>query len=890
MSVEQYIKKIREANEKEQLVIFVGAGVSMNSGFPSWGKVIDAIKAELCGEGDKTYDFTKIAELYKLRFGEQLFNKKIQSLFPSNPTPHEIHKLIIDINPKYIITTNQDDLLEQAKNEQGKFYDVIVTDTELVNSELPNKIIKMHGDFEHNNIVFAESDYINYERNFPLIENYIKSILCTHTVLFLGYSYNDSTLKQINFWIKYHSKISPPMYMVTHECDYTDLESKYLENQGITSIIVGDKNKPDYEIPLEKLLKNITNDMKFPIQNINSNMLYDSVLEKLDILKPLNTIYYKLISESFSNIGINYDKGDNAYLWLYDNVSSSDQNMFIRKRYRQFLKIANTIVNQEENKHAKLFIPYVETVLSTLIQISQKSGIIGLTNTSIIGPSNERDITFVLKDIEETKTNFIDFDYKSSSTSNNTIQQKLHQLFNYYNLGMYIESIKLSQEIIKLANQQKQYIWAFIAMFNYNFLLRNFQGKIIREKVNNKEILNVEKPYNLHKIIMEYPKSIRKTIGAILKFLDFQYILSDVFSVTEALKGVKDKRSNIEKGGMSLSNSGVSYPYIHKNTLNFVLNNYILMEDYREFKLLNKTYLDISLNRQFQEEQTNLSNIEIYACLRYLDVEEIKELFMEFIPKDSSENIRAFLLKEDQAEWLLDIVWNNLVKYYDPMSEDTNFKYYIINYLTLISHFSLSDKQFIQMVHNIINFIISQKNEIWLFYNDIATSTLEFFNKQAKIVDPHKIYDDENSIRMYVEFAEKDRWDIPLRDTTGITFCLYPILTENCQTILKDHMLTWVNMQKLKNILDSEYYYDLLLRLEDLEIYELEEQQWSEILKYYSDYSSVTRPVPSNTVYALCHKLSSTSKYKEIAEQIVEQIEIEYDKDKDKNKGGKSDI
>jgi len=60
----------------------------------------------------------------------------------------------------------------------------------------------MHGDFNNHNIVFKEDDYLDYQYNFPLIENYIKSILSTHTVLFSGCSYNDINYKQIMKWLQ----------------------------------------------------------------------------------------------------------------------------------------------------------------------------------------------------------------------------------------------------------------------------------------------------------------------------------------------------------------------------------------------------------------------------------------------------------------------------------------------------------------------------------------------------------------------------------------------------------------------------------------------------------------------------------------------------------------
>ena len=41
------LSHIQEASRENRLVIFVGAGVSMNSGIPSWNSLIDELKQEL---------------------------------------------------------------------------------------------------------------------------------------------------------------------------------------------------------------------------------------------------------------------------------------------------------------------------------------------------------------------------------------------------------------------------------------------------------------------------------------------------------------------------------------------------------------------------------------------------------------------------------------------------------------------------------------------------------------------------------------------------------------------------------------------------------------------------------------------------------------------------
>lgn len=45
-------------------------------------------------------------------------------------------------------------------------------------------ILKLHGDFKHNNFVLKEEDYLNYSENFKLIETLVKSIF-PPTPLFL---------------------------------------------------------------------------------------------------------------------------------------------------------------------------------------------------------------------------------------------------------------------------------------------------------------------------------------------------------------------------------------------------------------------------------------------------------------------------------------------------------------------------------------------------------------------------------------------------------------------------------------------------------------------------------------------------------------------------------
>jgi NAD-dependent SIR2 family protein deacetylase len=229
----KHVQNIIDASESNRLAVFIGAGFSKNGNkTPSWSELINELKNDLGGiEGEQ--DSLKIAQYYFMEFGEHSYYTRLKQFIPETLIPSEQHKQLFSINVNYIITTNWDNLLEKEVYENGYLFDVIACDEDLAKSTLQKKIIKIHGDFNHHNIVFKEDDYLNYSRNFPLIENYIKSILSTHVVLFIGYSYSDINIKKISKWRQSISKVAPPHYMFSSK-NKTTAEAKYLENNGIT--------------------------------------------------------------------------------------------------------------------------------------------------------------------------------------------------------------------------------------------------------------------------------------------------------------------------------------------------------------------------------------------------------------------------------------------------------------------------------------------------------------------------------------------------------------------------------------------------------------------------------------------------------------------------------
>lgn len=274
------VKDIQDANNKNQLVIFVGSGVSANSKMPTWFQLIRKIATEInyyhCENcklrNNHCEDLCKCRDEYTqeemLRIPEYLYNLDrpkeeyydfIKNSLNSSSGSNSIHELIFKIFPHHIITTNFDSLLEDTQSINRVFYSVLREDKDLLSEINHHYIIKMHGDINKpESIVLKESDYIEYEQRHILISTFIKSLLIDHTFLFIGYSLNDYNLKLIIGWINYFSNIynidKRPNNYIVQDKDISPFEVSRLKKSNIHVIQTKD-------LPTSKSTINIPEDL-----------------------------------------------------------------------------------------------------------------------------------------------------------------------------------------------------------------------------------------------------------------------------------------------------------------------------------------------------------------------------------------------------------------------------------------------------------------------------------------------------------------------------------------------------------------------------------------------------------------------------------------------------
>lgn len=834
---------LKKSNDKNKLTIFVGAGVSKSSNLPSWSDLIEMIKTDLSINDNET-DYLKIAQLYYLSCGETVYYQKIKEFFPENIEPTVIQKLIFDLKPANIITTNWDILLEKTARDNGYIYDVISKNEHLVHSELENHIIKMHGDFRDNNIVFKEDDYINYKNNFPLIENYIKSILSTNTILFLGYSYSDINLKQITKWIRNNSKSMPPMFLVVFKEDKN--QNKYLENFGIKTIVINEEDTSfgldSYSNKLATFLRSLNSDKDYHsnIDNMSDIEIVNFVYKRLKPLDELNAILLKQIQSTLTNCGFSYTpfaKGNYIFLEFYDTILTYDIDKNIRKIYNRFRKILNNFNDNYSNE--------IKERISSIISILYKANIDGYIKTndknSLHKTMQEFGFFTIPKNINNTEKALCNFDFDDFEINENDIKEMMKKVFFYYQKYEFLKAYKLNEKTIKLCLKQQNYTQLFLAMFNQNVLLNRIKDPWHLEDTKEKDKYQISqenmqlKSYNLDEKFYELPKTVQNVLQEIKPFVSYDYLYRFASEVDDELdKKVKQKKAMETNGSMTWDTNITRNYSKHKNLIHFVLNNYMMIERNPDFMAINKKLIKISLIRQMQEENFSLDKLELFVVVKYIAYKDLNELINEF------ENFRLNINKKT-LNWLTIKVFPNIVKLYNENKNlYSHFSDELKNILCICSFINLATKQLeimlkqikfligsrkinLDIYEQINKFIDSQENInqndlidiLEMMIDKIICSRGNVWDYQAiennNLWSPFKhlnnqsiIYTNIELIKSFIQELEKFNTKQKIQLSKGFLINLYNISNEEIKKLIKKFMLdielTKLNESNLKNI------------------------------------------------------------------------------------------
>ena len=263
----QEINELIEAAKNRNLLLFVGAGVSMSLGLPSWTQLMSEVANDLGYDKDVFNSFGDnlvLAEYYKIKknsIGPLRSKMDVSWHRPDiDISKSEIHELIVKLAPSLIYTTNYDRWIERAFDVYKKEYVKIanVADISKVKDQV-TQIIKLHGDFDDDNsIVLTESSYFERLSFESPLDIKLRSDILSKSILFVGYGLNDINIRYLLYkltrmWEAANcSNVRPKSYIFLNRPN--PVQEEVLATRGIKAI-VSDDDEPS--LGLGKLLKKI---------------------------------------------------------------------------------------------------------------------------------------------------------------------------------------------------------------------------------------------------------------------------------------------------------------------------------------------------------------------------------------------------------------------------------------------------------------------------------------------------------------------------------------------------------------------------------------------------------------------------------------------------------
>jgi hypothetical protein len=193
------------AIKDRSVILFVGAGVSMSVGLPSWKMLINHMAEELgldlTEEGPDVASYQSLAEYYRLKQGSigplRSWMDRNWKVSPDKVKTSAVHNLIVQLDFPSIYTTNYDRNLEVAFEIHGRDFVKIANARDVSKAKGgATEIVKFHGDFDDDaSLVITETDYFDRLSFASPLDVKFRAEALGRTVLFIGYSMMDLNIR-----------------------------------------------------------------------------------------------------------------------------------------------------------------------------------------------------------------------------------------------------------------------------------------------------------------------------------------------------------------------------------------------------------------------------------------------------------------------------------------------------------------------------------------------------------------------------------------------------------------------------------------------------------------------------------------------------------------------
>lgn len=610
MSLNQYIKEINKASRHGKLVFFVGAGVSTLSRYPRWIELVDTFYEKLYGkkrsksEKLSSDDYLRIPQIFYDvldKHEKDQYDDILKEVFdvPKNPNP--IHYKILSLNPVHIITTNYDDLIEKTCWQRGKYYTRISAEEDVSGAISSRYLVKVHGDFSRGykaeQVVLKESDYVNYDQNYPLISNLMKTIMATHTIVFIGYGLGDYNINLLLNWVKQLQKegYKKPFFIRTDVEPIKDIDIKYYENKGLRIIDSATLVKTEKKEYLKRY--NVAMDIIIDYRNTMGKMtdaeiidLIHSKIQPLTVLEAIRKIDLKYVFDEdyffdLSGLILNNRLQGQDYLKRFFDITQKYHADFSDDTSEKYRKIVNFF--SENNIHG---------------MAHNSTGKQFKIVNNIENPIYNADYAAV----EELLTNTTD-----------QLKEIYQQAFYLAILGEWEKSYEKYSEVISGAIERKNLWLHFLSQVNRYYLYQSIKqanrhlGSVGRltygahyRPFSTEFLEKVEselKNFKISDLFQSMPEEFQEEYKILEYLCDNKFLYDDTVKLFELTNKV---RTSIQKGSVSLGFSAENQALLRLyETVRFLYENHMWNISFSEFN----QYAKNAMTLQFEKAEFDLT-------------------------------------------------------------------------------------------------------------------------------------------------------------------------------------------------------------------------------------------------------------------------------------------
>lgn len=191
-----------EHARRGRLVPFLGAGVSVSAGGPSWSRLLDDLTEALYLDEESATSLRGVNNLDRASLIESLYgDQKVEPGFRARVATAVDRSryglapaLLATIPSEGAITLNYDTLFERACEDAGSPRFVIPDDER----HHDRWLLKLHGNAKKpESIVLTRDDYLGFDASRDALSALVKAHLITHHLLFVGFGLGDDHFYEI---------------------------------------------------------------------------------------------------------------------------------------------------------------------------------------------------------------------------------------------------------------------------------------------------------------------------------------------------------------------------------------------------------------------------------------------------------------------------------------------------------------------------------------------------------------------------------------------------------------------------------------------------------------------------------------------------------------------